>query len=537
VGAVLLLLGTVAGVLLREVLDADRFSAHVDAVRSDPAVSRRLGEVVTDRILASQPDLTAVRPLLESTATSVVASPTLSPAVRATAVGPLYRTLSDGGDSTLVVRLADVAAIALGVVNLVAPEQRAAVPAEVDLRLSRLGSGGGVGEPLWWVHLVRWLSWFLPLLGLLVLAVSGATLGAAGPGRRSRVWGALGGVGRGALGAGLGLAGVLVLVGFAIGRADAATLSGAVVRAVWGELDGEFWAAAGLLGAVGYVLTLLARPGRARLSRDVSARQLAAHAWGQVLDPGPGLGARAYRAGFVLVTGVALVLQPLELLRALLWAAGAVFVVTGLYLLVPITLEAVREKGLHRLPDPGRPGVRPQTVAAGAVVLALVALLLVGGWPASEDESVAFGQDSHTCNGYAALCDRPYDQIAFPATHNSMAAADEPGWFFAEQPDGIVAQLDHGIRVLLIDSWYAQRTQRAGVVANTDQSRAEALRRGPGVVRRGGAAQRAAGPRRPEPDPSRPGRALPVPRPVRAGLHQVASGDEAGPYVAGVPPT
>jgi hypothetical protein len=56
-----------------------------------------------------------------------------------------------------------------------------------------------------------------------------------------------------------------------------------------------------------------------------------------------------------------------------------------------------------------------------------------------------------------------------------MAAASEPGWFFAEQPDGIVAQLDHGIRVLLIDSWYGQRTRRPGIIANTDSSRAAAL--------------------------------------------------------------
>jgi hypothetical protein len=56
-----------------------------------------------------------------------------------------------------------------------------------------------------------------------------------------------------------------------------------------------------------------------------------------------------------------------------------------------------------------------------------------------------------------------------------MSAADEPGWFFAEQPDGIISQLDHGIRALLVDSWYGQRTQRPGIIANTDHSRAEAL--------------------------------------------------------------
>ena len=41
------------------------------------------------------------------------------------------------------------------------------------------------------------------------------------------------------------------------------------------------------------------------------------------------------------------------------------------------------------------------------------------------------------CNGHAALCDRRVDQVAFLATHNAMAAPDEPGWLFATQDAGI----------------------------------------------------------------------------------------------------
>lgn len=79
------------------------------------------------------------------------------------------------------------------------------------------------------------------------------------------------------------------------------------------------------------------------------------------------------------------------------------------------------------------------------------------------------------CNGHDELCERPYDEVAFPATHNSMSAASEPGWFFPEQPEGIIAQLDHGIRVLLIDTWYGQTTGRRGIVATADESREEAI--------------------------------------------------------------
>src|SRR5690349_7949249 len=103
-------------------------------------------------------------------------------------------------------------------------------------------------------------------------------------------------------------------------------------------------------------------------------------------------------------------------------------------------------------------------------LLALAVLLLTG---CSSDDSGPVAGDA--CNGHAELCARPYDDVAFAATHNAMSAASERGWLFAEQPDGIVDQLDHGIRVLLIDSWYGQSTDRRGIVATADKQRQEAF--------------------------------------------------------------
>ena len=47
--------------------------------------------------------------------------------------------------------------------------------------------------------------------------------------------------------------------------------------------------------------------------------------------------------------------------------------------------------------------------------------------------------------------------MTFPATHNAMSAAQEPGWFLTNQRYGIIRQLDDGIRALLIDTHYGTR--------------------------------------------------------------------------------
>lgn len=59
------------------------------------------------------------------------------------------------------------------------------------------------------------------------------------------------------------------------------------------------------------------------------------------------------------------------------------------------------------------------------------------------------------CNGSAALCERPYDEVVFPGTHNSVAATDSgfPA-INANQTHPVLTQLEDGIRVLLLDVAY-----------------------------------------------------------------------------------
>lgn len=54
------------------------------------------------------------------------------------------------------------------------------------------------------------------------------------------------------------------------------------------------------------------------------------------------------------------------------------------------------------------------------------------------------------CNGHEALCDRPYDQVLFPGTHNAMSNREDR-WILPNQNRNLRNQLRDGIRVLLLD--------------------------------------------------------------------------------------
>ncbi|MDA1280442.1 MAG: hypothetical protein O3B95_10475 [Chloroflexi bacterium] len=60
-----------------------------------------------------------------------------------------------------------------------------------------------------------------------------------------------------------------------------------------------------------------------------------------------------------------------------------------------------------------------------------------------------------TCNGHLELCEKRYDEVTFPATHNAMSTSANR-WFFPAHDVSIRQQLDDGVRALLIDTHYWQ---------------------------------------------------------------------------------
>ncbi|MCA9651129.1 MAG: hypothetical protein H6712_18905 [Myxococcales bacterium] len=74
------------------------------------------------------------------------------------------------------------------------------------------------------------------------------------------------------------------------------------------------------------------------------------------------------------------------------------------------------------------------------------------GTAADETTGSSTGGPGLPCNGHVELCDRPFDEVVFPGTHNSHSALDE-GFpqLNANQQHGIAQQLADGVRVMLID--------------------------------------------------------------------------------------
>lgn len=57
------------------------------------------------------------------------------------------------------------------------------------------------------------------------------------------------------------------------------------------------------------------------------------------------------------------------------------------------------------------------------------------------------------CNGSRDLCDRAFDAVAYPTTHNAMSNAED-GFNGPNQHYSVSHQLDDGVRGLMLDIWY-----------------------------------------------------------------------------------
>ncbi len=456
-GSVLLLLGILAGLVNHHVLDGPRFASHVDSMRRDPALTSQIGRAITNRVLIADPDLVALRPLIEAAATSLAGSPAFSPVVTESA-RQTHAFFTDENSHQFAVRLANLGSVLGGVLPALAPDAAHRIPPQLSVTLASVGSQSIAARTIRLTHLAAMLAWLLPLLALLAF---GAGVFLASDRVRAMIR-----TGYGIACAGLGIAVLWVIGSLVAGAEDTSSLHGALVTAAWNELGSLLWWAAALTAAAG---ALLAAAASARVP-EVDIAVLASRVWWWVAHRPQNGWLRAARAIGLLGVGLGCILQPTTMVRILVLVAGWVLLLSGVGELAAIAGARRPEAG-----DRGTASGRwvPVVVSVTAVSL-LVGFVAFIATPAGQQVRTLVSS-STACEGSVELCDRPYDEVAFAATHNSMAAADEPRWFIPEQPTGIVGQLHAGIRAFLIDTWYGQKTENTRLVATARRSYDAAL--------------------------------------------------------------
>ena len=338
-------------------------------------------------------------------------------------------------------QIRDAGLLVADVVQRLAPRAADLMPTRVITRVARIHGGAHgfmlrIAEHADRARPAKWIA----LAAALVLALAALVVTDS---RRASVLRL--GVASAVVGVSVALAAALApaLLADGVGPADRAAVRAAL--RVW--LDPvTAWALAAAFAGV--VIALAA----AAVVRPIPVMALLRRAWSAVATPPRNRLERALRAVAVIAAGVAMVVWPRAVLGALIVAVGALLVLAATAEVLALAAGSAEPAPRRRVPSLGR-GARVAVVAVVVTAGVALAALLSGG------EAPAVARVGR-CNGHAALCDRRVDQVAFLGTHNAMAAADEPGWFFAAQDVGISQQLADGVRALMIDTHYGISTPR-----------------------------------------------------------------------------
>ncbi|HEY5875440.1 MAG TPA: hypothetical protein VIT64_09075 [Ilumatobacteraceae bacterium] len=461
-GGILAGLGLCAGHLNRNVVDGPTFAEHVDDLRRNDAVASQVGEAISTQLVQSRPDLIALLPLVESVSVRVASSDVLSPPVRRAAEAA-HLALTEPGADSVVLRIADGGAVVAAVIAAVAPE-RAPAAADVSVTLVSIGNQSFAETTIAIARMIGLLAWLLPLLAIFCLA--GAILLS-----RDR-WRAAMQVGWALMGAAAGVGVVLVIGGLLTRRLDVETLGGAVGLAGWQEFVRPMWWGVVVLAVLG-LATIMTVGSAVPDALGAQAVRLRASLVGRPATTA-GVVARAAVAGAVGLVTIADPAGSIELATFVVGIGLVLFAVIELSRLAPTAPAPARgttaddgggdDGGVAAKGPAPRPAAL--VVVGVALALALVGVVLLAR-PGRDVDVSTSASDVELCNGHVELCDRPFDEVAYVASHNAMSVATEPGWFIPEQIDPILTQLDQGVRALLVDVWSGRP---AGSVVRTSPS-------------------------------------------------------------------
>jgi hypothetical protein len=432
VAVVLALLALVMSYLGRAVLKPEPFADRAVATLPDQAVQDDVADHLTDAfVTGGGGDLVAVRPAIRALTGSIIDTKAFAALFRR-GVLDAHRAATHQHGGAVFVSVRDAAVLVDGALARFAPGAAQKLGAERVATLLTLHPGAVVLALVRIAERVYTAAW---VAGILALLLACAAIWVS-PDRRATIR---------RLGLGLALGGLLIVALYVIGgvvvRHAAPAGRGAVAAAVWrsflGGLRGQALVAA-TAGAV--VAAIAAQP---RLAVGATWRRLLT---GDDVPIRVGLG----RSLALVAAGVAILLEPAAALTL-----GAIAV--GIYVVCRGAKATTVWIGRAAAARAERPRARRRSVpglgwaALVVVVLAAAAALIVDG-----EGSEAPAATPEACNGFTALCSRPLNDVAFAATHNSMASVTIPTWNFGQQDGTIADQLAYGVRGLLIDTYYGE---------------------------------------------------------------------------------
>ncbi len=437
-------LGLLAGALLHDaarLLRPDVFADRAAASLADPRVAAVAAEGLTDALLMQQRDLTAVRPLILAAAEDVVGSGAFRSVAR-TAARRAHAALFSPAGQSVVLSIPDLEVV-LRSALAGSPALAGAVPGTVAVGLADLQAHPAVRTAL----VVTRVGLAVARYAWVALALGAALVAAGVLAMRDRR-DALVAAGAALIAVGVALWAIPPLgEGVIAGLVDAPRTQGALAGLWSVALAGvPGWGL--MFGGIGVVL---AAAGSSLLER-LDVRELGVRLRRLTVAEPRRRRWRLLRGLALAAAGVLAVVAPGALLAVLTVVAGLLLAFVGLREIFGVVL--------HAAPADARLGravaASGEGWAVGAVLVVLLAATFAGGIAVTNRARAARVAPTtiDACNGAAALCDRRLDEVTLAGTHNAMASLDAPGWMFAQQERGIAAQLEDGVRALLVDVHY-----------------------------------------------------------------------------------
>jgi hypothetical protein len=436
--SVVLLLALVAGYARHALVNSDQFANRATAALRDDAVKTLIGERITDQVvLKNRADLLAARPIIESVTSEIVGSTAFTSLFRK-AVRDVHAALFLRDQNTLTLTVADVGTVLAAALEKLKPSLADQVARTGSVSLGSRDIGEVGGELARIADTVKVVALVLAIAGLALIA---AAIWVA-PDRRRAVT---------ELGIGAVVAGVLVVVVLGIARSiavhrlddlDEQAAAGAIWDAFLGDLRNTAWILAASGAVVAAAAASLIRP----LELGEPLRR--AGAWMRTEPTRPHT--RALRGAILVAAGVIVLVARDAVLQLLLTVLGVYLLYEGVSVILRLVYVPPAEQAEEeRAPGRARRRLAGPAVAGIAVAAAVVFFLGSGG-------TTTAAPKEGPCDGHLELCDRPLNEVALAATHNSMSVP-LPGWYSAMQEAPIADQLADGVRGLLIDTHYADR--------------------------------------------------------------------------------